>query len=140
MLTAAASSAVLKQILGCCCKRQHEYCWAQCYLCAVLQDTTNQTPACYDANSVPRLLDRLQITFIPMLVPSTDVTQITIWFPRMAAADYVMHCAIKYMLAMAHKTSQRGMTFEHKAQLCLNILPYLIGSCNLASSIRSSSA
>ena len=43
-----------------------------------------------------------------MLVLSTDVTHtdvITIWFPRMAAADYVMHCAIKYMLAMAPKTS-----------------------------------
>ncbi len=138
MLTAAALSAMAIQV--CCCVKQHQCCWAQYYLCAVLQDTTNQTPACYDANSVPRLLDRLQITLSSMLVPSTYVTQITIRFPRMAAADDVMHCAVKYMLAMAHKTSQRGMTFEHKAQLCLSILPYLIGSCNLASSNQSSSA
>ena len=69
-----------------------------------------------------------------MLVPDTYVTQITIQFPIMDAAGDVMHCAEKYMLATAHKTSQRGMTFEHKAQLCLNILPYLIGSCNPASS------
>ena len=102
--------------------KQHQCCWAQCYTSAVLQDNTNQTPACYDAISVPRLLDRLHVTLSPMLVPGTYVTQVTIRFSRMAAADDVMHCAVKYMLVIAHKISQRGMTIEHKAQLCLNIL------------------
>ena len=55
--------------------------------------------------------------------PSTYMTQTTIRYPRMAAADDVMHCAVKYTLALAHKTSQRRMTFEHKAQLYLIYTP-----------------